>query len=176
MEETRGPLRSHADTHSPHSDDTSSTSYSRRYSSSHHAPKLINRLKDAPHPCGAQSRSHLCTSSYQGRRCSCTSARRNACARGGGVGGAGAGEKGGIQQRSRRHHCPCLVLVLVHCASAIASASYSLAGVSGFSCRPLSFAIPELWVSKSQVGCGEGLSLVVVGGRVKSRPGREYCS
>jgi hypothetical protein len=59
-------------------------------SSSHHAPKLINRAKDAPHPDGAQSRSHPCTSSYQGRRCSCTSARRNACAR-----GVGGGTRGG---------------------------------------------------------------------------------
>jgi hypothetical protein len=33
--------------------------------------------------------------------------------------------------------------MLVHCASAISSASSSLAGVSGFSCRPLPFAIPE---------------------------------
>jgi hypothetical protein len=72
-EETKDPLRYLADQHSPHSD-TSSTNYSRRYSSSHHAPKLINPAKDAPHPYGAQSRSHPCTSSYQ--------ARRNACARG----------------------------------------------------------------------------------------------
>ena len=33
--------------------------------------------------------------------------------------------------------------MLVHCASGIASASSSLAGVSEFSCRPLSFATPE---------------------------------
>jgi hypothetical protein len=65
-EETKDPLRSLADTHSLRSD-TISTNYSRRYSSSHHAPKLNNRLKDALHPYGAQSRSHLCTSSYQGR-------------------------------------------------------------------------------------------------------------
>jgi hypothetical protein len=57
-EEAKGPLRSLADTHSPHSD-TGSTNNLRRYSSSHHAPKLINRAKDAPHTYGAQSRSHL---------------------------------------------------------------------------------------------------------------------
>jgi hypothetical protein len=33
--------------------------------------------------------------------------------------------------------------MLVHCASAIASAFSSLAGVLGFFCRPLSFATPE---------------------------------
>jgi hypothetical protein len=33
-----------ADTHSPRSD-ASSTNNSRRYSSSHHAPKLINRVR-----------------------------------------------------------------------------------------------------------------------------------
>jgi hypothetical protein len=71
----------------------------------------------------------------QGRRCSCTSARRNACAR-----GVGGGRKE-VQQRSRRQHYP--RLMLVHFASAIAAASSSLAGVSGFaSRRPSSFAIP----------------------------------
>jgi hypothetical protein len=46
-------------------------------------------VKDAPHSHGAQSRSHPCTSSHQGRRCSCTSTRRNTCARemGGGTRG-----------------------------------------------------------------------------------------
>jgi hypothetical protein len=65
-----GPsLRSLADTHSPHSDTGSATSNSRRYSSSYHAPKLINRVEDAPHTHGgAQSRSHRCISSYHGRR------------------------------------------------------------------------------------------------------------
>jgi hypothetical protein len=33
----------------------------------------------------------------------------------------------------------------------------------------------QLWVSKAQVGCGEGLELVVVEGRVRSRPGCEHC-
>jgi hypothetical protein len=47
-EETERPLRSLADTHSPHSD-TSSTNNSRRNSSSHHDPELINRAKDVPH-------------------------------------------------------------------------------------------------------------------------------
>jgi hypothetical protein len=60
-EETKGPLRSLADTHSPHSD-TGSTNNTRRYSSSHHAPKLINRVKDAPHSHRAQS----CSNNPQG--------------------------------------------------------------------------------------------------------------
>jgi hypothetical protein len=34
----------------------------------------------------------------------------------------------------------------------------------------------QLWVSKAQVGCGEGLELVVVEGRVpRSRPGCRHC-
>jgi hypothetical protein len=34
----------------------------------------------------------------------------------------------------------------------------------------------QLWVSQAQVGGGEGLELIVVEGRVRSRPGRENCS
>jgi hypothetical protein len=34
----------------------------------------------------------------------------------------------------------------------------------------------QLWVFKAQVGCGKGLELVVVEGRVRSRPGRGNCS
>jgi hypothetical protein len=46
-EETKGPLRSLADTHSPYAD-TGSANNLRRYSSSHLAPKPINHAKDAP--------------------------------------------------------------------------------------------------------------------------------
>jgi hypothetical protein len=96
-------------------------------------------VKDAPHTYGAQNRSHPCISSYHGRRCSCTSTRRNTCARG--MGGGTRGRKE-VQQRRRRQHYP--RLTPVHCAFAIASASSSsLAGISEFSRRPLSLAIPE---------------------------------
>jgi hypothetical protein len=80
--------------------------------------------------------SHPCISSYPGRRFSCTSARCTQVtpAQGGG-GGRNQGRKE-VQQRSRRQHYP--RLIPVHCASAIASASSSLAEISGFSHRPLS--------------------------------------
>jgi hypothetical protein len=32
----------------------------------------------------------------------------------------------------------------------------------------------QLWVSQAQVGCGEGLELIVVEGRVRFRPGSEH--
>jgi hypothetical protein len=91
---------------------------------------------------GAQSRSHPCLSSYQDRRCSCTSTRRNTCAREMGGGTRWGGRRYNREERRRGQHY--LRLIPVHCASAIASASCSsLAGISGFSRRPLSLAIPE---------------------------------
>jgi hypothetical protein len=36
--------------------------------------------------------------------------------------------------------------------------------------------LSQLRVSQAQVGGGEGLELIVVEGRVRSRPGRENCS
>jgi hypothetical protein len=53
-EETKSPLRPLADMYSPHFD-TSSTSDSRRYGSSHLAPKLVNRAKGVLHTYGAHS-------------------------------------------------------------------------------------------------------------------------
>jgi hypothetical protein len=90
-----------------------------------------------------QSRSHPCISSYHGRRCSCTSTRRNTCTRGmgGGTRDQGRGRKYNRERRRRQHYPR---LTPVHCASAVASASFSsLAGISEFSRRPLSLAIPE---------------------------------
>jgi hypothetical protein len=59
-EETKSPLRSLVGMHSPHFD-TRSTSDSRRYVSSHLAPRLINRAKDVPRTYETHSRSHPCT-------------------------------------------------------------------------------------------------------------------
>jgi hypothetical protein len=82
-------------------------------------------------------------SCHQGRRCSCTSTRRNICMRKG-DGRRNQGRKE-VQQRRRRQHCPHRIPVpcaLCFCKRLFSSSSSS-AGISGFSRHPLSLAISE---------------------------------